>query len=119
MNISSPKVLLHIEGLAVLTSACFVYHELGDSWLKFALLFLVPDAFMLGYVFGPRIGATIYNIGHTYFAPFLLWVLVYFVHQPSVVAICVVWIAHIGFDRLLGYGLKYATAFKDTHLSRI
>jgi hypothetical protein len=30
-----------------------------------------------------------------------------------------VWIAHIGFDRLLGYGLKYDTAFKDTHPGKV
>jgi hypothetical protein len=28
-----------------------------------------------------------------------------------------IWTAHIGFDRLLGFGLKYSNRFKDTHLN--
>jgi hypothetical protein len=30
-----------------------------------------------------------------------------------------IWLAHIGADRALGHGLKYATAFGDTHLGYI
>jgi hypothetical protein len=37
--------------------------------------------------------------------------------RPPVAA--TIWVAHIGFDRMLGYGLKYPTAFSDTHLGRI
>jgi hypothetical protein len=66
-----------------------------------------------------KAGATVYNIGHTYTAPFLLWLTAYFAHIPSEFFVCVIWIAHIGFDRLLGYGLKYSTAFKDTHLGKV
>jgi hypothetical protein len=28
------------------------------------------------------------------------------------------WCAHISFDRALGYGLKFAEAFKPTHIQR-
>ena len=119
MNIGKPKVLLRIEGLAVLAATCVVYHELKASWLMFAALFLAPDLFMLGYVFGLKAGAVVDNLGHTYFAPFLLWALVYLMHWSSFFPLCVIWVAHIGFDRLLGFGLKYATAFKDTHLSKV
>jgi len=38
---------------------------------------------------------------------------------PICVAISLIWTAHIGFDRVQGYGLKYPTAFSDTHLGRI
>ena len=27
-------------------------------------------------------------------------------------------VAHVGMDRLAGYGLKHTTGFKDTHLQR-
>jgi hypothetical protein len=37
----------------------------------------------------------------------------------SAVAVALIWAAHIGVDRLVGYGLKYPTAFKDTHLQRV
>ena len=30
-----------------------------------------------------------------------------------------IWLAHIGIDRALGYGLKYSTGFGFTHLGRI
>jgi len=30
-----------------------------------------------------------------------------------------IWAAHIGFDRFLGYGLKYPVAFRVTHLGSI
>jgi hypothetical protein len=119
MEISGPKRLLHLEGLVALVTAGMLYRELGASWLWFAGLFLAPDLFMLGYLSGPVRGAWIYNAGHTYAAPFLLWLVVYFAHQPALFPICVIWAAHIGFDRMLGYGLKYGTAFKDTHLAKV
>lgn len=119
MKLSGPKLLLHCEGFAALVGACVAYHELGESWGHFAALFLFPDLLILGYIFGKKFGACIYNVGHTYTAPFLLWVVVYSAHRPSLLGLCLIWTAHIGFDRLLGYGLKYHTAFKDTHLSRV
>lgn len=96
-----------------------MYRELGGSWRRFALLFLAPDLLMLGYVFGLKTGARVYNAGHTYASPFLLWAIVYFGHRSALFPLCLIWVAHIGFDRLLGYGLKYNCAFKDTHLQRV
>lgn len=118
-DITSPKWLLHAEGLAVLAAAVAAYRELGASWVTFAVLFLVPDVSMAGYFFGTKIGAEVYNLSHTYTAPFLLWAAVSLSHLPQAVPLCVIWVAHIGFDRLLGYGLKYPTAFKDTHLGKV
>ena len=34
-------------------------------------------------------------------------------------ALGALWLAHSGFDRMLGYGLKAQTSFKDTHLGRL
>lgn len=119
MKIPSPKSLLHLEGFAVVVAACIFYRELGASWLWFAGLFLAPDLLMIGYVFGKKAGARAYNAGHTYAAPFLLWLVVYLAHQPALFPVCVIWVAHIGFDRLIGFGLKYETGFKDTHLAKV
>ena len=119
MRPSFAKILLHLEGLAVLVGSVVAYRELGDSWGKFILIFLAPDLSMFGYFASPTIGARVYNVFHTYFGPFLLWLFVYFFHWPSLSSICLIWVAHIGFDRLLGYGLKYPTQFKDTHLNRV
>jgi len=73
MKFSGPRLLLGIEGLAVLLMACILYRNSGESWGKFAVLFLVPDLSMVGYFFGPKAGARLYNSFHTYTSPFLLW----------------------------------------------
>jgi hypothetical protein len=119
MKLSAPRLLLHVEGGVVLIAACIIYAQLGASWGRFAALFLAPDLFMLGYLANVRVGATLYNLVHTYAAPFILFLVAYFAHMPGLFAICTIWVAHIGFDRLLGYGLKYPTAFKDTHIGRL
>jgi len=38
---------------------------------------------------------------------------------PGLVLAGVLLVAHVGMDRGFGYGLKYPTAFQDTHLGRI
>ena len=89
----------------------------GGSWLAFAVLFFAPDLSFAGYVAGPRVGAALYNVAHSYVGPLILAATL-----PSVGAglpLALVWGAHIGFDRALGYGLKYPSAFGDTHLGRI
>jgi hypothetical protein len=114
-----PKLLLQLEGGVFLLAACVFYQHLHGSWLCFALLFLVPDISMFGYLAGKRIGAAAYNFAHTYTVPIVLLLVLSFLGQASYLCLAVIWVAHIGFDRLLGYGLKYDTAFKDTHLNRL
>ncbi|MGA7726717.1 MAG: DUF4260 domain-containing protein [Opitutaceae bacterium] len=115
----SPRPLLHIEGLLVLVGACLAYRHLGGSWVMFAALFLAPDLFMFGYLVGAKAGAWIYNFGHTYVTVAIVLLIGFLTHAPFLVLVSVIWVAHIGFDRLLGYGLKYETAFKDTHLGKV
>jgi hypothetical protein len=85
----------------------------------FGILFLAPDVSMVGYMAGPRTGARTYNLMHTYVAPAALAAIGYFGNVPALLPLSVIWSAHIGFDRLLGYGLKYETGFKDTHLGKV
>lgn len=115
----TPRVLLRIEGLAVLVGGVVGYRALGASWLMFALLFLVPDAALAAYVAGPRVGAHVYNALHSYVAPAVLAALAYLGVVPGAWPICLIWMAHIGMDRSLGLGLKFATAFRDTHLGTV
>ena len=67
----------------------------------------------------PRTGAAIYNLGHFLLVPLALLVVAYSAHRTAPMAIAIIWIAHIAFDRLLGYGLKYPAHFKDTHLQHL
>ncbi|GJD93868.1 DUF4260 domain-containing protein [Methylobacterium iners] len=111
-----PGLLLRIEGAAALAGAVFAYGQLGSSWWLFAGLLLLPDISMLGYLINLRIGATSYNLAHTYAAPALLAAAG--VAIPALLPLAAIWAAHIGMDRTVGYGLKYPDAFKHTHLSR-
>ena len=113
------RALLRLEGFAAFAGALAFYAHHGFSWAIFALLFLTPDASMLAYLAGPRTGAIIYNVAHIYAAPVTLALMGFAAGVPAVMAGGLIWIAHIGFDRALGYGLKYPTGFGDTHLGRI
>jgi len=113
----APKIILQLEAAAVLAAAVMAYAWSGGGWLMFVLLFLVPDVSMLGYLGGRRLGAAIYNLAHTYALPAALAAYGLYQSQPRVLDVALIWIAHIGFDRLLGFGLKYQTAFRHTHLS--
>ena len=110
------KVLLRLEGLLVLIASVVAYPIAHGQWLMFAILFLVPDLAILGYLRNARFGATIYNVAHTYLSPAILAGLGLWVAIPVVYHIALVWIAHIGLDRALGFGLKYPIAFRATHL---
>lgn len=111
-------LLQRLEGLAALGMGVAAYIWLGQSWWVFALLFLAPDIAMLGYVHSARTGALTYNLAHTYVAPALL-ALAGLAIGPLAYGLATIWIAHIGFDRLLGYGLKLETGFDQTHLGPI
>jgi hypothetical protein len=112
----APKTLLRAEDALVLCGAVAAYHHLGGPWALFALLFLAPDLSMLGYAAGPRAGAAVYNAVHTYLAPAALAVAG--IWLPSLLPLAAIWSAHIAADRILGYGLKYASGFGDTHLGK-
>ena len=114
-----PKLLLHFEGAAVLLVASYLYYHTEASWRLFAALFLVPDLSMFGYLINRKVGAIFYNLAHTYTAPLLAWLILLIIQQSPLYWLVLIWFAHIGWDRLLGYGLKYETAFKDTHLQRV
>lgn len=114
-----PKALLRAEGLAVLALATVAYSRSGGAWWIYLLCFLAPDLTMLGYLFGSRFGAMAYNLGHTYIAPVVCIGLGMVLPLPPLVGAGLIWAAHIGFDRLLGYGLKYGQGFSVTHLGPV
>ena len=111
-------MLLRLEGLAAAALSAALYARTGASWGMFAALWLLPDLSMLGYLVNPNIGARLYNSIHTYTTPATLALCGLLLHCPALVPLALIWTNHIGFDRLLGYGLKYTAGFKWTHLSR-
>ena len=111
------RVWLRLEGLLVFIVAATLYARGGHSWAMFAALFFVPDVSFAGYLAGPRVGAVVYNVAHSYIGP-LLFAMAAFASGTTLMW-TLIWAAHIGFDRALGYGLKYSSSFGDTHLGRI
>ena len=111
--------LLRLEGTVVLGVALAAYAQFGAGWCVFALWLLAPDLSLLGYLAGPRVGAALYNAAHSYIGPVALLTLGVLAAMPWAVAGGLIWCAHIGMDRALGYGLKYGSGFGLTHLGRI
>ena len=114
-----PQLLLRLEGLAVAAAAVVLYFHEDFGWILFVALILAPDLSAAGYAFGPKVGAVAYDTFHTEIFAIALGTLGVVTDSSTATKVSLIWLAHIGADRLLGYGLKYPTAFKDTHLSRV
>lgn len=121
----APLVWLRLEGLAVAAAAvglvfALTFYDAGSRWWIYLLIALAPDLSMLAYLFGPRLGAIGYNAAHSC-APPLIWLAIGFAAgaRTALLVAPALWLAHIGVDRALGYGMKYASGFRDTHLGRI
>ena len=114
-----PHLLLRLEGLAVAAAAVVLYFHEDFGWILFVALILAPDLSFAGYAFGPKVGSIAYDAVHTELFAVALGTVGVGADSDAATKIALIWLAHIGADRLLGYGLKYPTAFKDTHLSRV
>jgi hypothetical protein len=119
------KWILRLEGLAIFLYAlfCFFTPEIFArmSWGLILALFLVPDLSFFGYLINKKVGAVCYNIMHSYVGIFCVFPfycsssnVLWFVHPVGML-----WVAHIGLDRFLGFGLKYSEGFEYTHLGKI
>jgi hypothetical protein len=117
--LTKPRRLLYLEGATILASACYFYHAGHYSWWLFALLFLSPDLLMLVYLKDAKWGSAAYNLVHNLVGPLLLLAVALLLPAAPGIPYALIWLGHIGFDRLLGYGLKYPAFFKDTHLQHV
>jgi hypothetical protein len=113
------RALLRLEGLALLIAGLALYARFHGDWVLFLKLFLLPDLSFAAYLFGSRAGAFAYNAMHSTLGALALAAFGHATGEPLAVLVALVWLCHIGFDRALGYGLKYASAFGDTHLGRV
>lgn len=111
-------IFLRVEGACVFALATWMYARFGQSWWLFAALFLVPDVSFAGYLLGPIRGALIYNLAHTYVFALVLIALGIALSHATLLSIGMIWTAHCGIDRAVGYGLKQDEGFKVTHLGR-
>jgi hypothetical protein len=117
MTHGAVRVWLKLEGLVAFVVALWFYSQNPGGWVLFAWLFLVPDLSLAAYFAGPRAGARAYNLVHTYSFPLgLLLVGTIRIRASGVIPLALIWMAHISFDRFLGFGLQYPTSPGETHL---
>jgi hypothetical protein len=113
----------NLKGIVIVRNrrlvSIFFYRQSHASWILFAVLFLSPDIFMLGYLANTSTGAALYNLVHTILAPSTLIAAAILLSKWQLLPLAMIWTAHIGLDRMLGYGLKYPKHFKDTHLQHV
>jgi hypothetical protein len=115
-----PMQFLRSEGLVLFAGSLAVFFAgLDEAWWLVPLLLFVPDVAIAGYARSNRAGALAYNLAHSSPAPALLGALAVLTDSTVGQGVALIWFAHIGMDRALGYGLKYETDFNDTHLGRI
>jgi len=115
----SAQTLLRLEGLLEFAVAITLYAHLGGNGWIFAALLLTPDIAMLGYLLNPRVGAFFYNLAHTTAWPLGIAIIAFLGGATTVLLLVLIWIAHIGMDRAVGYGFKSPDSFKSTHLGNL
>ena len=109
MNVTGqPRTWLRLEGLAIFAASLLFYRWQLESWWKFAALFLLPDLSFVGFLGGSALGARVYNLAHNYVVPIFLACWALSIGREDVVPLALIWTAHIGFDRLLGFSLRDA-----------
>ncbi len=114
-----PRTWLRAEGAVVLVGSLAAFATTSTSWWLVPLLVLVPDIAIAGYLGGTRLGAAAYNVVHATPLPALLVGGAAWQDHPLGLGLGLVWLAHIGMDRLGGYGLKHDDSFQHTHLGWI
>ncbi len=113
------KNILRLENLAILLLAIYIYSINSDNWIIFIILFFVPDLSIIGYLKNHKTGAALYNLVHNYSPAIFIMGFGVLINEALIVSFGSILLAHVGMDRLLGFGLKENTGFKDTHLGKI
>lgn len=118
-RVSLPRVLLQAEGAALLAAAVILYWALGGPWWVWLALLLAPDVCFVAFLAGRQAGTRAYNAVHTTVGPLLLGAAAVLAAERAPALVALIWLAHIGMDRVLGFGLKYPGDVKDTHFRRL
>ena len=118
VNGGAVDVILRAEQVAILATGIVLWIANGGPPLLLIPAWLLVDISMIGYLGGPRLGSITYNAAHNLVLPVVLLGIGWWTDTWTVLA-AAVFLAHIGLDRTLGFGLKLPTDFRDTHLGRI
>ena len=118
-GVTFPALFLRLEAIGIAALSIIAFGAVGGDWSTQFLWLLVPDLAMVGYLWGARVGGFSYNLTHNYALPIILGLVGAYLGQLALLHIALLWSAHVGIDRLLGFGLKYKTGFTHTHLHLI
>lgn len=113
------KNLLRLEEAAMFVLSIYLFSLLPFAWWWFLVLILAPDISFLGYAAGNKVGAVVYNLFHHKGVAILLYIAGLYYHQDILQLVGLILFGHSSMDRFFGYGLKYFSGFKDTHLGTI
>ena len=113
------KTTLKFEEFSMFLFGIYLFNQLDYAWWWFLVLILAPDLSMIGYAFGNKSGAFLYNLFHHKGIAILVYLAgIYFSNNIIQIA-GIILFAHSSMDRMMGYGLKNETGFKFTHLGNI
>jgi hypothetical protein len=113
------KRIISLESLGLFLLSIYLFSLLSYPWWVFPALLLLPDLSMIGYAFGPKVGAILYNFFHHQFLGIALYLIGFYFQVEVLQLLGIILFGHSAMDRIFGYGLKYFTGFQDTHLGRI
>ena len=113
------RTILRLEAAAVFLFSLYFYQAVHGNWLLFILLLFIPDVSMVGYLKDTKLWSITYNLIHNFTLALVLVGVGLIAQNTLVTSIGIILAAHVGMDRAMGFGLKYPTAFKDTHLQRV
>lgn len=114
------KTILRLEEAAMLLLTLFLFQQQSPySWWWFAGCFLLPDISMLAYLVNNRAGAYVYNLFHHKGVAIIIYLVGCYAMNDVLIFTGLILFGHSSFDRIQGYGLKYVSGFKDTHLGKI
>ena len=113
------KKIVQLEGLVLFLLSLFFYNTASANWILFVILLFTPDISMIGYLKDKKIGAMVYNSIHNYMLAGILMLLGFAADYALLYEIGLILFAHVSLDRFIGFGLKYPSAFKDTHIQRL
>jgi hypothetical protein len=111
--------VIKLEELGLFILGIYFFNQLEYAWWWFFVLILVPDLSMIGYFFGNKSGAFCYNIAHHRGLAIALYLIGIYCSNVEIQLLGVILFTHSSMDRIFGYGLKYETGFKFTHLGEI
>ena len=113
------KSIIKLEELGLFLFGIYLFSQLDYAWWWFLVLILAPDVSMIGYAFDNKSGAFLYNLAHHRGIAIIIYLLGIYFSNHLVQLTGIILFAHSSMDRMLGYGLKYETGFKSTHLGEI